>query len=60
MSVYFNELFGGTKSLAVGLGITIKYMVKPVVTLQYPHESLQMTPRYRGHIELIPDEESGA
>ena len=35
-------------------------MVKPVVTLQYPHESLKMTPRYRGHIELIGDEATGA
>ena len=60
MSGYFKELFGGTKSLAVGLGITMKYMVKPVVTLQYPHESLEMSARFRGHIELIGDEETGA
>ena len=60
MSGYFKDLFGGSKSLLVGLGITFKYMVKPVVTLQYPHESLKMTPRYRGHIELIGDEETGA
>ncbi len=59
MSGYFSELFSGTKSLAVGLGITIKEFVKPVVTLQYPHESLKMTPRYRGHIELIKDPETG-
>ncbi|MDF1576832.1 MAG: NADH-quinone oxidoreductase subunit I [Desulfurivibrionaceae bacterium] len=60
MSGYFKELFGGTKSLAVGLGITIKYMVKPVVTVQYPHETLVMTPRFRGHIELVGNEETGA
>ena len=59
MSGYFKDLFGGTKSLAVGLGITLKYMVKPVVTLQYPHESLKMSARFRGHIELIGDEETG-
>lgn len=59
MSGYFRELFGGTKSLAVGLGITLRYMMKPVVTLQYPHESLKMTARFRGHIELIGDEETG-
>ena len=57
MSGYFSELFSGTKSLAVGLGITIKEFTKPVVTLQYPHESLEMTPRYRGHIELVANEE---
>jgi len=60
MSGYFCELYDGTKSLFVGLGITFRYMLKPVVTVQYPHQSLQMTPRYRGHIELIGDEESGA
>ena len=60
MSGYFKDLFGGTKSLFVGLGITFRYMCKPVVTLQYPHESLKMSQRFRGHIELIGDEESGA
>jgi len=57
MGAYFKELFTGTKSLFVGLGITIKQMFKPVVTLQYPHESVKMTPRYRGHIELTPGED---
>jgi NADH-quinone oxidoreductase subunit I len=33
--------------------------MEPVVTLQYPHEHLEMTPRFRGHIELIPNEETG-
>ena len=43
----------------MGMKITITEMFKPVVTLQYPHESLKMTPRYRGHIELIKDEVEG-
>ena len=57
MSGYFKELFSGAKSLAVGMGITIKAAFQPVVTLQYPHESLPMTPRFRGHIELTADED---
>ena len=28
----------GLKSLLVGLGVTGRHMVRPVVTLQYPHE----------------------
>jgi len=56
---YFNELYSGTKSLFIGMGITIKEFFKPVVTLQYPHESLPMTARFRGHIELVRDLESG-
>ena len=60
MSKYFGDIFGGFYSLMVGLGITIKAFFQPVVTLQYPRESLKMTPRYRGHIELVPDPETGA
>ena len=59
MSGYFKELISGTKSLFIGLGITGKYFFEPVVTLQYPHEHLEMKPRFRGHIELIADEETG-
>lgn len=60
MGDYFKDLFGGTKSLFVGLGITFKHMVKPVVTVQYPHVSEKMSARFRGHIELRGDEETGA
>jgi len=59
MIAYFKEIFSGTWSLFVGLGITIKYFFKPVVTVQYPREVLPMPPRFRGHIELVPDPESG-
>lgn len=59
MSGYFKEIISGTKSLFVGLGITGRYFVEPVVTLQYPHEHLAMTPRFRGHIDLLADPETG-
>lgn len=54
---YWQELFAGCKSLLVGLGITFKYMIQPVVTVQYPHQTLPIPPRYRGHIDLVADEE---
>ncbi len=57
MGAYFKELFSGTKSLFVGLQITFGQMLKPLVTQQYPHEISTMTPRFRGHIELIPKED---
>lgn len=41
----------------VGLGITFKEMLRPVVTLQYPYESVTMPARFRGHTELVADEE---
>ena len=56
---YFKEILSGTWSLFVGLGITIRYFFQPVVTVQYPRQTLTMTPRFRGHIELIRDPESG-
>jgi NADH-quinone oxidoreductase chain I len=59
MSNYFGEIFSGFWSLLVGLGITIKAFFTPVVTMQYPRESVKMTPRYRGHIELVADPETG-
>jgi len=59
MGGYFKELFSGTWSLLVGLGITIKYFFQPVVTVQYPRQTLKIPPRFRGHIELTRDEETG-
>ncbi len=59
MAGYFTNILSGTKSLFVGLTITQKEFFKKTVTLQYPWESLEMTPRYRGHIQLVKDEESG-
>lgn len=59
MSKYWSDVLGGTKSLAVGLGITLKAFFQPVVTMQYPYEHVKMPPRFRGHIDLVPDEETG-
>ena len=56
---YLREIISGTWSLFVGLGITIRYFFKPVVTVQYPHQTLPMTPRFRGHTELVKDAETG-
>lgn len=57
MNAYFKEIVGGTWSLLVGMAITIRYFFMPVVTLQYPHETVEMTPRYRGHTDLVLDPE---
>lgn len=55
MADYFKEIISGTWSLLAGLWITIVYFFKPVVTVQYPHQTLPMTPRFRGHIDLVKD-----
>jgi NADH-quinone oxidoreductase subunit I len=56
---YFREIILGLYSLAVGMGITFRSMSLTPVTVRYPHESLTMYPRFRGHIELILDGETG-
>ena len=53
------EFFSGLKSLFIGMGITLRQFFKPTITLQYPHESLKMPKRFRGHIELVRDQETG-
>lgn len=60
MSGYFKELVGGTWSLAVGMGVTIRNFFQPVVTMQYPMETVPMSARFRGHIELVSDEAGNA
>lgn len=57
MGAYFSEIFHGLQSLAIGMGITFREFFKPVVTVPYPYKTITMSARYRGHIELIENEE---
>ena len=41
--------------LVKGLGVTLRTMLKPAVTVQYPHEKETPTPRARGVIALKED-----
>jgi NADH-quinone oxidoreductase subunit I len=56
---YFRDIALGLYTLMVGMAITFRNMFQPAVTLQYPHEHLEMTPRFRGPVELIRDGETG-
>lgn len=60
MSGYFSDIFNGSKSLLVGMGITFREFFKPTVTVEYPYQTLKMSDKFRGHIELIADEEGNA
>jgi NADH-quinone oxidoreductase subunit I len=40
------------------MAVTIRYFVKPIVTVQYPREKIQMSPRYRGYPQFILDPET--
>ncbi len=59
MMSYFKEIAVGFWSLLAGMAVTIRYFVKPIVTVQYPREKIQMSPRYRGYPQFIIDPESG-
>jgi NADH-quinone oxidoreductase subunit I len=39
--------------------ITAREAAKPIITVQYPHETLKMPERFRGHLQLILDPETG-
>jgi NADH-quinone oxidoreductase chain I len=58
MMSYFKEIAVGLWSLLAGMAVTIRYFVKPIVTVQYPREKLQMTPRYRGYPQFVIDPET--
>ena len=53
------EIYRGFLSLLIGMRVTLTQFFKPVVTVQYPRQTLKMPPRYRGHIELVLDPETG-
>ena len=55
MMTYFKEIATGFWSLLAGMAVTIRYFVKPVITVQYPRQKIQMSPRYRGYPQFILD-----
>ncbi len=53
------EVYDGFVSLLVGMRITLGQFLKPIITVQYPHQTLKLPPRFRGHIELVLDPATG-
>lgn len=53
------ETLSGFKSLITGMRITAREAAKPSITVQYPHETLKMPDRFRGHVKLVLDPETG-
>jgi len=53
------DLLSGFGSLLTGMRITLGQFFKPPVTVHYPHETLKMAKRYRGHILLVRDAATG-
>ncbi|MFN0205977.1 MAG: NuoI/complex I 23 kDa subunit family protein, partial [Planctomycetota bacterium] len=47
-SGWFNDVWLGLWTTLVGMRITLKYMFKKPVTVQYPEERMPIPERYRG------------
>jgi formate hydrogenlyase subunit 6/NADH:ubiquinone oxidoreductase subunit I len=58
MLSYFKEIAVGFWSLLAGMAVTIRYFVKPIVTVQYPRQKIQMSPSYRGYPQFVIDPET--
>ncbi|MDD2337102.1 MAG: 4Fe-4S binding protein [Geobacteraceae bacterium] len=56
---YLKENITGSWSLVVGMWITLRHLLIRPVTVNYPYETLRMTERFRGHVELIRNNENG-
>jgi NADH-quinone oxidoreductase subunit I len=59
MLTTIRETVSGFKSLLIGMRITAREAAKPIITVQYPHDTLPMAPRFRGHIKLVLDPTTG-
>lgn len=59
MKAALKEVITGFNSLLTGMRITLGQFFKPTVTVHYPHETLKMPKRFRGHIELVTDPATG-
>jgi NADH-quinone oxidoreductase subunit I len=53
------DTYQGFKSLVIGMKITAREAAKPIITVQYPRETLPMPARFRGHVQLVLDPETG-
>ncbi len=52
------NIIQGAISLVSGLCVTTKAFFSPVVTVQYPRQTVaKISPRFRGHTKLVEDEE---
>ena len=53
---YFNDIYRSVSSAMIGMRITIRQMVSPTVTLQYPHVKKQMSDRVRNRLYMNFDD----
>ena len=59
MFEYLREVVIGAKSLLTGMAVTAKYGLSKTVTVHYPYEQIDITPNFRGHIDLVMNPKNG-
>ncbi len=59
LSQYIGRIVDGAVSLVSGMGVTIRYMFKPVVTVRYPRRTIAIPEGFRGPVELVTNPETG-
>lgn len=57
MSNYITDIYTTTKSLVIGMGVTIREFFKKPITVHYPRELIPVSPNFRGHLELLKKED---
>ena len=55
---YVKEVLVGFYSLLAGMAVTIRYFVKPIVTVKYHRQKIEMSPHYRGYPQFVIDPET--
>lgn len=45
---YFSDIYLSLKSIAIGMGITLRYAFTKTVTVQYPNQRIDLHARFRG------------
>lgn len=56
---YWKEIIYGGWSLVEGMRVTFRRLYRPVVTVQYPRQRVELSPAYRGHIEFVRFPDTG-
>lgn len=56
---YLGRIASGAVSLVSGMGVTIRYMFKPVATVRYPRVRIEIPEGFRGPVELLTNPETG-
>lgn len=56
---FFKDIVKGGLSLVEGMAVTFRRLFHPLVTVQYPRQRVELSPAFRGHIELKCFEDTG-